>query len=96
MEWKTSDYDFASELAERADEREESMLRGVSQEPLLVREPDLELMDGYTRYTVLRRHSQTMTYVYLARLHSRVGRAGYPAPPPSDPSERISRTRLLR
>ena len=31
-----------------------------------------------------------------AIVRGRVGRAGYPAPPPSDPSERISRTRLLR
>ncbi len=57
--------DFISDLEERADEREESMLRGVSIEPLLVNREGFALMDGYTRYTVLKRHDQKEVYVYL-------------------------------
>ena len=44
--------EFQEGLKERADEREESMLRGVSIEAFLVNRNGLELMDGYTRYTV--------------------------------------------
>jgi len=57
--------EFRADLEERADEREESMLRGVSIEPLLVNREGFELMDGYTRYTVLKRHGQKEAYVYL-------------------------------
>ena len=56
---------FQTSLKERADEREEGMLRGVSIEPLLVNRDGLELMDGYTRYTVLKRHGQTEVYAYV-------------------------------
>jgi hypothetical protein len=56
---------FQVELKERADDREESFLRGQSVEPLLVNRAGMELMDGYTRYTVLRRHEQDEVYVYL-------------------------------
>jgi hypothetical protein len=59
---------FQSELKERADEREESMLRGVSIEALLVNRTGLELMDGYTRYTVLKRHRQKDVYVYVGTI----------------------------
>jgi hypothetical protein len=57
--------DFQTSLKERADEREESMLRGVSIEPLLVNRNGMELMDGYTRYMVLQRHSQKEIYAYV-------------------------------
>lgn len=57
--------EFQSSLQERADEREESMLRGVSIEPLLVNRNSFELMDGYTRYTVLKRHEQKEVYAYV-------------------------------
>jgi len=57
--------EFISELEERTDEREESMLRGVSIEPLLVNQNGLELMDGYTRYTVLKRYKQKEAYAYI-------------------------------
>ena len=57
--------DFISDLEERADEREESMLLGVSIEPLLVNREGFELMDGYTRYTVLKRYNQKDVYVHL-------------------------------
>jgi hypothetical protein len=56
---------FRRSLEERADEREESMLRGVSIEPLLLEHAGLELMDGYTRYTVLLRHRQEQAYAYV-------------------------------
>lgn len=57
--------DFQISLKERADEREEAMLRGVSIEPLLVNRIGLELMDGYTRYTVLKRYQQKEVYAYI-------------------------------
>ena len=57
--------EFIEDLEERADEREEGMLRGVSIEPLLINKNGFELMDGYTRYTVLKRHDQEEVYAYL-------------------------------
>jgi hypothetical protein len=57
--------EFQTDLKERADEREEAMLRGVSTEPLLVNGKNFELMDGYTRYTVLKRYKQKVVYAYL-------------------------------
>ncbi len=57
--------DFQASLKERADEREEGMLRGVSIEPLLVKRNGWELMDGYTRYMVLKRHGQKEIYAYV-------------------------------
>ncbi len=57
--------EFQTGLQERADERELSMLRGVSIEPLLVNRNGFELMDGYTRYTVLHRYKQTEVYAYV-------------------------------
>jgi hypothetical protein len=57
--------DFQRSLKERADEREESILRGISIEPLLVNRNGCELMDGYTRYTVLKRYDQKEVYAYL-------------------------------
>lgn len=57
--------EFRSSLQERADEREESMLRGVSIEPLLVDGDGFELMDGYTRYLVLNRYGQKEAYAYV-------------------------------
>jgi hypothetical protein len=56
---------FHVELKERADDREESILRGMSIEPLLINRDGLELMDGYTRYTVLQRYQQDAVYVYI-------------------------------
>jgi hypothetical protein len=59
--------DFQVSLKERADEREEAMLRGVSSEPLLVNRTGFELMDGYTRYTVLKRYEQKEVYAYAGQ-----------------------------
>ena len=57
--------DFQISLQERADEREESILRGISIEPLLIDRNGFELMDGYTRYTVLKRYEQKEGYAYV-------------------------------
>jgi hypothetical protein len=57
--------EFQRSLKERADEREESVLRGISIEPLLVNRDSFELMDGYTRYTVLKRYEQKEVYAYV-------------------------------
>jgi hypothetical protein len=54
-------------LQERADDREWSMLCGVSTEPLLVNRAGFQLMDGYTRYTVLNRYRQVDVYTYMGR-----------------------------
>jgi hypothetical protein len=56
---------FQISLEERADEREESILRGISIEPLLINRDGFELMDGYTRYTVLKRYKQNEVYAYV-------------------------------
>lgn len=60
--------DFRVSLKERADEREEALLRGVSIEPLLVDRNGFELMDGYTRYTVLKRYEQKEVYAYVGTI----------------------------
>ena len=57
--------EFQISLKERADDREWSLLRGVSTEPLLVNRSDFELMDGYTRYMVLKRHAQKDVFAYV-------------------------------
>ena len=61
--------EFQVSLRERADERQESVLRGISIEPLLVDRNGFELMDGYTRYTVLKRYGQENVYAYLGQVH---------------------------
>lgn len=60
--------EFLVSLQERADDREESFLRGQSVEPLLVNRDGNELMDGYTRYTLLRKYGQHETYVYMGTI----------------------------
>lgn len=62
--------DFQRSLKERADERDESILRGISIEPLLVNRNSFELMDGYTRYMVLKRYGQKEVFAYLGLLTS--------------------------
>ena len=59
--------DFQTSLKERAAEREESILRGISIEPLLINQNGFELMDGYTRYTVLKRYEQKEVYAYVGK-----------------------------
>ena len=60
--------EFQTSLKERADDREWSILRGVSIEPLLVNKDGWELMDGYTRYTVLKRYQQNEVYAYVGHV----------------------------
>ena len=65
MDYKTDADDFKASLRQRANEREESFLHGVSTEPLVVNRDGMELMDGYTRYVVLRDHQQAKVYAYV-------------------------------
>ena len=58
-------HEFQASLRERADEREWSILRGVSIEPLVIHRTGLQLMDGYTRYTLLDRFHQPEVYAYV-------------------------------
>jgi hypothetical protein len=56
---------FMISLQERAAEHEESILRGISIEPLLVNRDGFQLMDGYTRYMVLKKYKQTEVLAYV-------------------------------
>jgi len=60
--------EFITSLEERANEREESILRGISIEPLLINRNGVQLMDGYTRYTVLKRFQQKEVFAYMGRV----------------------------
>lgn len=71
MDYRTEGYSFIEELQVRAQEREISMLRGVSVEPLLVNRGGLELMDGYTRFMVLQKYRQEKVYAYVGHLLER-------------------------
>jgi hypothetical protein len=66
MAHEVGEHSFLADLRLRAAEREESLLRGVSLEPLVVLEHNGELMDGYTRCWLLREHDEPRVYVYLA------------------------------
>ena len=68
MNYKTGSYSFIEELNVRADEMEESILQGSSLAPLLVKKENMELMDGYTRYTILKKYHQKWVYVYLGSI----------------------------
>lgn len=57
--------EFQVSLQERADDREWSILRGVSIEPLVVNQAGFQLMDGYTRYMVLKKYDQKDVYAYV-------------------------------
>ena len=65
MGHKKPTYEFMAELLERVAEREVSLLRGVSTEPLVVNFDSFELMDGYTRYLVMQKHSQKQVYAFV-------------------------------
>ena len=68
MNYKKESYSFIEELKVRADEMEESILQGSSLGPLLVKKENMELMDGYTRYTILNKYQQKRVYVYLSSI----------------------------
>lgn len=57
--------EFQVSLQERANEREEAIWRGVSIEPLLINRNGYELMDGYTRYKILKKYLQKEVYAYI-------------------------------
>lgn len=61
----TSVEEFRISLKERADDREDAVLRGVSIEPLLVNQDGFQLMDGYTRYMLLERYQQKEVFAYV-------------------------------
>lgn len=61
--WQVAE--FRAGLEERADDREDAVLRGVSIEPLLVDRAGFQLMDGYTRYLLLTRYNQREVFAYL-------------------------------
>lgn len=63
MSHRTPGYSFREDLEERAAEREQGMLRGVSIEPLVILQEGFELMDGYTRFLVLQKYRQRRAYV---------------------------------
>ncbi len=65
MEYTKDAYSFIDELNERVIDREESMLRGASIEPVVI-SANMELMDGYTRYMVLKKHKQKKIYAYVS------------------------------
>ncbi|MBS03337.1 MAG: hypothetical protein CMQ24_11610 [Gammaproteobacteria bacterium] len=65
MAFETEEENFYEDLVERAIERETSLDRGVSTEPILVNRNGCELMDGYTRYLVFTRQGQDFTYAYV-------------------------------
>jgi len=67
MNYKKGGHSFRDELKERVKEREESILRGISIEPLVVRQSDMELMDGYTRYFVLKKLGKKKVYAYVGK-----------------------------
>jgi hypothetical protein len=69
--WSLQKFQF--ELQERADDREWSLLRGVSIEPLVINRAGFQLMDGYTRYTVLNRYNQKDVYAYTGQLFNNPG-----------------------
>jgi hypothetical protein len=60
-------HEFQTGLQERADDREWSIQRGVSIEPLVVNHNGFQLMDGYTRYVLLNRHQQSEVYAYVGK-----------------------------
>ena len=66
--WKAAE--FQSELKERAEDREGSFLRGVSIEPLLINYTGFQLMDGYTRYVLLKRYNQKDVLAYIGRINA--------------------------
>ena len=69
MNYKTENYNFFEELKDRAEEMEESILRGSSIEPLLINNKNMELMDGYTRYLVLKKHKEKKIYAYVGSVN---------------------------
>ncbi len=68
MVYKTDGYSFQKELSERVIERLEAIRMGTSIMPVVVRGTDMELMDGYTRYTTLKQLGAKQVYAYVGYL----------------------------
>jgi len=68
MDYKTETYNFQNELNDRVADMEESILRGSSIEPLTVNGENMELMNGYTRYRILKKYDQERIYAYVGTL----------------------------
>ncbi len=73
MAYERPGYSFVAELDARVEEREQALQRGCSMEPLLIDASNMELMDGYVRYTLLCRHRQRLAYAYLGVTGGRSG-----------------------
>ncbi|HAS41698.1 MAG TPA: hypothetical protein DCS93_14565 [Microscillaceae bacterium] len=69
MAYEKDGESFVDDLQERVEEREESFLRGLSFEPLLVNGHNFELMDGYTRYMLFNKYHQKQVYAYVGHDH---------------------------
>jgi len=67
MNWETDTYSFAKELKDRVDEARPFIGEDPFIEPLVVREGNLELIDGHMRYTILNEWGEAETYAYVAR-----------------------------
>jgi len=65
MNYKTDSYIFLEELNLRVEEMEEYLLQGSSIGPLIVNNENMELMDGYTRYMILKKNQQKRTYAFV-------------------------------
>ena len=65
MNYTSNSYNFLGKLNLRVEEIEESILQGSSIGPLVINKENVELMDGYTRYMILKKHEQQKTFAYL-------------------------------
>ena len=64
-----SGYNFAERLAQRRKELRKAIeLWGRVIWPIVIREEDMEVLDGYCRYTTLKEMGVTKTYAYVGRL----------------------------
>lgn len=65
MQYESESYNFLKSLQTRAEEMEIAIIQGSSIAPLIINKENMELMDGYTRYMILKTYNQKRTYVYL-------------------------------
>jgi hypothetical protein len=64
-----SGYNFADRLAQRRKELRTAVeLFGQVIWPIVIREEDMEVLDGYCRYTTLKEMGVTRAYAYVGRL----------------------------
>lgn len=65
LNYNSNNYNFLETLDNRGEEMEQSILQGSSIGPLIIRNEGFELMDGHTRYMILKKHQQDKTYAYV-------------------------------